>query len=76
MVLAFSDSKGLIYTNEGAWSTISTSLRSSYITEAITLFLRVSKQKRPSLEARDWWFDWDNAATDTTAIMTNLMAAM
>ncbi len=47
MVLAFFDSKGLIYTNL---------LYAIYIVEALGKFLKIFKQKRLEMAAREWWF--------------------
>jgi hypothetical protein len=35
----------------------------NYIIEALDKFLKIFKQKRPEMAARDWWFHWDNACT-------------
>jgi hypothetical protein len=67
MVLAFFDSKGLIYMNL---------LNAIYIVEALGKFLKIFKQKRLEMAAREWWFHWDNASVHTAAMVTDWMAAM
>jgi hypothetical protein len=72
MVLAFFDSKGLIYTDfmpKGRMANV------HYITEGLTKFLRVFKQKRPAMAAGDWWFHWDNPTMHTATMGTNWRAA-
>jgi hypothetical protein len=58
MVLAFFDSKGLIYTN---FVPRGRTVNAAYIFEALTCFLKVFKVKRPTLTAGTWWFHRDNA---------------
>ncbi len=43
--------------------------------EALGKFLKVFRQKRPEMAARDWWFHWDNAPVHTAAIVKDWMAA-
>jgi hypothetical protein len=43
--------------------------------EALGNFLKVFKQKRPEMVARNWWFCWDNALVHTAAVVTDWMAA-
>jgi hypothetical protein len=31
--------------------------------------LKVFKQKRPEMAARNWWFHWDNAHVHTAAMV-------
>ena len=72
MVLAFFDSKGLIYTNivpRGA------SVNSDYIVKALGSFLKNFRKKRPKMAARDWWFHWDNAPVHTATVVQNWLAA-
>jgi hypothetical protein len=58
MVLAFFDSKGLIYTN---YAPRGTTVNAKYIVDALCKFLKVLKQKRPEMTARNWWFHFDKA---------------
>jgi hypothetical protein len=51
MVLAFFDSKGLIYTN---FVPKARTVTAAYIIEALTHFLKVFKEKRPTMTARNW----------------------
>jgi hypothetical protein len=69
MVLAFFDSKGLIYTN---FVPRDRTVNAAYIIEALTHFSKVLKVKRPMMTAGTWW---DNAPVHTTAVVTNWMAA-
>ena len=50
MVLAFFDSKGLIYTN---YVPKESTVTASYIVEALGKFLKVFRQKRPEMAAGD-----------------------
>jgi histone-lysine N-methyltransferase SETMAR len=72
MVLAFFDSKGLIYMNYvPKGSTVTT----NYIVEALGNFLKVFRQKRPEMAAGNWWFHWDNTPVHTTAMVKDWIAA-
>ncbi len=53
MVLAFFDSKGLIYMN---FVPRGRTLNSAYIIEALTCFQKALKVKRLTMMARIWWF--------------------
>jgi histone-lysine N-methyltransferase SETMAR len=72
MVLAFFDSKGLIYTN---FVPRGRTVNAAYIIEALARFLKALKEKRPTMTAGTWWFHWDNAPVYTAAVVTNWMAA-
>ncbi len=72
MVLAFFDSKGLIYTN---YVPKGSTVTASYIVEALGKFPKVFRQKRPEIAARDWWFHWDNEPVHTAAMVKDWMAA-
>ncbi len=37
--------------------------------------MKVLKEKRPTMTARNWWFHWDNAPVHIAAVVTNWMAA-
>ena len=72
MILAFFDSKGLIYSKfvlRGA------TVNAAYIVKALASFMKNFKQKRPYMAARDWWFHWDNAHMHTAASVKNWLAA-
>ncbi len=66
------DSKGLIYTN---FVPRGRTVNSAYIIEALARFLKVLKEKRPTMTAGTWWFHWDNAPVHTAPVVTNWMAA-
>ncbi len=72
MILAFFDSKGLIYTN---YVPMGTTVNANYIMEALGKFLKVFRQMRPETVAGDWWFHWDNLPVHTTAMVKDWMAA-
>ncbi len=72
MVVAFFDSKGLIYTNSIPRGR---TVNSAYIMEVLACFLKALKEKRPTMTAGTWWFHWDNAPVHTAAVVTNWMAA-
>jgi hypothetical protein len=64
MLLAFFDSKGLIYTHiVPRGSTIN----ADYILKAMDKFMAHLKKKRPEMVKQEWFFHWDNAAVHTTA---------
>jgi [histone H3]-lysine36 N-dimethyltransferase SETMAR len=72
MVMAFFDSKGLIYTH---YVPKGTSVNANYIVGVLGRFLKALKQKRPIMAAADWWFHWDNAPVHTAANVQEWMAA-
>jgi histone-lysine N-methyltransferase SETMAR len=72
MVLAFFDSKDLIYTN---YMPKGTTVNAKYIVEALGKFLKVFKQKRLEMAVGDWCFHEDNAPVHTAAMVTDWMAA-
>jgi len=72
MVLAFFDSKGLIYTNIVPRGT---TVNSAYILKALAAFLKHFRKKRPALAAGDWFFHWDNAPVHSAAVVQNWLAA-
>jgi hypothetical protein len=58
MVVAFFDSRGLIYTHivpRGA------SINATYTIKVLGTFLEHFKKERPAMAAQQWWFHWDNA---------------
>jgi histone-lysine N-methyltransferase SETMAR len=72
MVLAFFNSKGLIYTN---YVPRGTTVNANYIVEALGTFMKILRKKRPQMVAGDWLFHWDNAPVHTAAKVTDWMAA-
>ncbi len=62
MVLAFFDSKCLIYTNDKPWET---TVNVKYIMEALCRFMKILMQKRQAMVAGEWRLDWDNAPVHT-----------
>jgi histone-lysine N-methyltransferase SETMAR len=72
MVLAFFDSKGLIYTN---YMPRGTTVNANYIVEALGTFMKILRKKRPQMVAGDWLFHWDNASVHTAAKVTDWLAA-
>ena len=72
MVLAFFDSKGLIFTNiVPRGSTVN----ARYIVKVLGIFMKNMRTKRPHMLTRDWFFHWDNAPVHTAAIVRNWFAA-
>jgi histone-lysine N-methyltransferase SETMAR len=72
MLLAFFDSKGLIYSHivpKGS------TVNSNYIVKALGNFLKQLKKKRPQMVEQEWWFHWDNAPVHTAAVVQNWFAA-
>jgi histone-lysine N-methyltransferase SETMAR len=64
MVVAFFDSRGLIYMHivpRGA------SINVAYTIKVLGTFLEHFKKKRPAMAAQQWWFHWDNAPVHTAA---------
>ena len=72
MVLAFFDSRGLIYTNIVPRGT---PVNAAYIVKALAVFWKKLKKKRPQMAAGDWFFHWDNAPVHTAAIVQDWLAA-
>ena len=73
MVLAFFDSRGLIYTNIVPRGT---PVNAAYIVKALAVFWKKLKEKRPQMAAGDWFFHWDDAPVHTAAIFQDWLAAM
>jgi histone-lysine N-methyltransferase SETMAR len=67
-----SSTKGVIYTN---YVPRGTTVNANYILESLVKFLKVFMQKRPEMEAGDWWFHWDNALVHTVTVVKDWMAA-
>jgi histone-lysine N-methyltransferase SETMAR len=62
MLLAFFESKGLIYTHiVPRGSTIN----ANYILKAMDKFMAHLKKKRPEMVQQEWFFHWDNALVHT-----------
>ena len=72
MVLAFFDSKGLIYSNIVPRGV---TVNAAYIVKALASFMKNLKQKRPYMAAGDWWFHWENPPVHTAASVKNWLAA-
>jgi hypothetical protein len=72
MVLAFFNSKGLIYTNHMPWGT---AVNASCIMDALDWLIKFLKQKKLVMPGTDWWFHWDNAPVHTAAVVTNWVVA-
>ncbi len=72
MVLAFFDSKGLIYTN---YVPRGTTMNANYIKEDLGTFMKILRKKRPQMVAGDWLYCWDNAPDYTVAKVTDWLAA-
>jgi hypothetical protein len=58
MVLAFFDSKGMIYNN---YVPKAQTVNKEYVIKALQEFLRKLRKKRPELVNREWFLHWDNA---------------
>jgi histone-lysine N-methyltransferase SETMAR len=72
MVMAFFDSRGLIYSHivpKGA------KINATYIVKVLGIFLKKFRQKRPEMAARQWFFHWDNAPVHTAAVVQAWIAA-
>ena len=66
MVLAFFDSKGLIYTN---YMPRGTTINAIYIVKALGQFMKILRKKRPVMVKQEWFFHWDNAPVHTAAVV-------
>jgi histone-lysine N-methyltransferase SETMAR len=62
MVLAFFDSKGMVYTNNVPRGK---TVNADYIIGALRKFLKALKAKRPELVPGEWLLHWDNAPVHT-----------
>ena len=72
MVIAFFDSKGLIYTliiPRGA------TINAAYTVKVLRLFMKNFKSKRPIMAQQEWFFHWDNAPVHTAAVVKDWFAA-
>jgi diketogulonate reductase-like aldo/keto reductase len=70
MVLAFFDSKGLIYTNYVPRGTM---VNANYIMEVLGAFMKILRKKRPQMAAGDRLFHWDNAPVRTAVKVNQLV---
>ncbi len=72
MLLAFFDSKGLIYTHiVPRGSTVN----ATYIVKVLDVFMRHFMKKRPVMAGQPWFFRWDNAPVHTAAIVQDWLVA-
>jgi histone-lysine N-methyltransferase SETMAR len=72
MVMAFFDSKGLVYTHivpRGA------TINAIYTVKVLGIFMKNLKKKRPAMLQQEWFFHWDNAPVHTAAVVKNWLAA-
>jgi histone-lysine N-methyltransferase SETMAR len=72
MLLAFFDSKGLIYTNIVPRGSM---VNATYIVKALGTFMQHLKKKRPAMVSQEWFFHWDNAPVHTAAVVKTWLAA-
>ncbi len=72
IVLAFLNSKGLIYTNHVPRGAL---VNANYLVDVLGKFLQVFKQKRPAIVATMWRLHWNIAPVHTAAMVTDWMAA-
>ena len=71
MLLAFFDSKGLIYTHiVPRGSTVN----AAYIVKVLDVFMRHLRKKRPVLAEQRWFFHWDNAPVHTANVVKEFLA--
>ena len=71
MVLAFFDSRGMIYCHTVPRGK---TVNGEYIIEVMKRFLKVFKRKRPEIAASPWLFHWDNAPVHTANNDTKFLA--
>jgi hypothetical protein len=50
-------------------------VNANYIVEALGMFIKILRKKRPQMEAGDWLFHWDSAPVHTTTKVTDWLAA-
>ncbi len=72
MILAFFDSKGLVYSHIFARGV---PINGNYIVKVLGLFMKQLKKKRLAMVAQQWWFRWDNAPVHTVAVVQEWLAA-
>jgi histone-lysine N-methyltransferase SETMAR len=72
MLLAFFDSKGLIYTH---FVLRGSTVNAAYIVKVLDIFMRHFKKKRPVMAEQSWFFLWDNAPVYTAAIVQDWLVA-
>ncbi len=72
MLLAFFDSKDLIYSHivpKGS------AVNGKYIVKALGNFLKQMKKKRPEMIEQEWWFHWDYGSVHMAAVVQDWFAA-
>jgi hypothetical protein len=72
MLLAFFDSKGLVYTHIMPKRT---TINANYILMVLGKFMVHLRKKRPDMTKGNWFFHWDNAPVHTAAVVKNWLAA-
>jgi hypothetical protein len=72
MVMAFFDSRGLIYTHIVPRAA---TINADYIIMVLGKFMEHLRKKRPLLLEEEWWFHWDNAPVHTAVKVKEWFAA-
>ena len=71
MLLAYFDSKGVIYTD---YVPRGKTVNSQYIIESLGRFLKIYKDKRSARAGQDWFLHWDNAPVHSAAVVQQFLA--
>ena len=71
MLLAYFDSKGVIYTD---YVPRGKTVNSQYIIESLRRFLKIYKDKRSARAGQDWFLHWDNAPVHSAAVVQQFLA--
>jgi hypothetical protein len=72
MLLAFFDSKGLVYTHIMPEET---AINTNYILVVLGKFMVHLRKKRPEMTKGSWFFHWDNSPVHTAAVVKNWLTA-
>jgi [histone H3]-lysine36 N-dimethyltransferase SETMAR len=72
MLIAFFDSKGLIYTHIVPRGV---AINANYIIKALVAFRKHLLRKRPLLVEQEWFLHWDNAPVHSAAVVQDWLAA-
>jgi hypothetical protein len=70
VILAFFDSKGLVYSHIVARGVL---INTNCIVKVLGLFMKQLKKKRPAMVAQQWWFHRDTALVHTVAVVQELV---
>ena len=71
MLLAYFDSKGVIYTD---YVPRGETVNAQFIIKSLRRFLKIYKDKRSARAGQDWFLHWDNAPVHSAAVVQQFLA--